>query len=263
MKELENIILSRLDGDIKAFTNGYFKYWIVDDLLPIELAQTIARAFPSEDVLRQRDSLREYKRVGINFDEYDPIMEDITYVFHNDQIVKKVENITGFSQLSPDRELYAGGLSSMVKNSFLNPHLDNSHNDSKTLYRVLNLLYYVSEARNPEDGGNLLLFPKGIDQPSVLIESTFNRLVIMETNDQSYHGVTKVISETPRRCISNYYFSMKPTVKHDYLHVTSFFPFPEDRKFKVIALFLDRNIRQHISKIYKGIFRYKNWHKRS
>lgn len=44
----------------------------------------------------------------------------------------------------PDHKLYAGVLSSMVNGSFLNPHLDNSHDDDGNLYRVLNLLYYVS-----------------------------------------------------------------------------------------------------------------------
>lgn len=262
MEGLKKLIIERLKGKVESFNDGNFKYWVIDNLLPEDMAISIARAFPDEEKLRQRDSLREYKRVGVDFDSYDKLMEQITYVFHDAQIVSCIEDLTGFQQMIPDRELYAGGLSSMVNNSFLNPHLDNSHDDSKTQYRVLNLLYYVSEDWKTENGGNLVLFPYGIDKESVTVTSLFNRLVIMETHDKSYHGVSKVKSGVPRRCVSNYYFSKNPTVSYDYNHVTSFYSFPEEKLLKGVALAVDRSLRTYFSLIYKRITKHKNWHKR-
>ncbi|MFL2566808.1 MAG: 2OG-Fe(II) oxygenase [Schleiferiaceae bacterium] len=262
MESLKNLIIERLKGDIQSFVDGQFKYWVIDNLLPDDQATKIAMSFPSEDQLRQRDSLREYKRVGIEFNLYDKLMEQITYVFHEAEILEAIETITGFQRMVPDRELYAGGLSSMTNNSFLNPHLDNSHNDFKSHYRVLNLLYYVSEEWKTENGGNLILFPNGLDKPFVTITSAFNRLVLMETNDKSFHGVSKVKSEVPRRCISNYYFSDSPTVDYSYQHVTSFYPFPGEKSWKGIVLGIDRNLRAYLSAVYKRIMKYENWHKR-
>lgn len=262
MDELKKLILKRLSGKIKSFNDGNFKFWIVDDLLPINVATNISKSFPSEELLRKRDSLREYKRVGVDFELYDPLMEKITYVFHDYEIVKRIEEITGFRQMVPDEKLYAGGLSSMNKNSFLNPHLDNSHDDTKSMYRVLNLLYYVSEDWKTANGGNLVLFPKGFHKKSKVITSSFNRLVLMETNDKSYHGVDKVKNKHPRRCISNYYFSLYPTNGKEYQHVTSFFPFPEEESWKGIALAFDRFFRGTLSSIYKKITNHQNWHKR-
>lgn len=262
MEELKKVILARLKGNIESFKEGNFNYWVIDNLLPEDMAVKIARAFPDEEKLRQRDSLREYKRVGVDFDSYDELMERITYIFHDTDIVKCVENLTGFQNMIPDRELYAGGLSSMTNNSFLNPHLDNSHDDSKTHYRVLNLLYYVSQDWKTENGGNLILFPHGIEKEPVTVTSRFNRLVIMETNDKSYHGVSKVQSEIPRRCVSNYYFSKNPTVSHAYNHVTSFYKFPEENSWKGFALALDRGFRSYLSSVYKRLTKHKNWHKR-
>lgn len=262
MEELKELILERLKGNIQSFEDGNFKYWVIDNLLPDDIAVKIARAFPEEEKLRQRDSLREYKRVGVDFDSYDKLMEQITYVFHDSEIVKSIEDLTGFQQMIPDRELYAGGLSSMTNNSFLNPHLDNSHDDSKSHYRVLNLLYYVSEDWKTENGGNLVLFPYGINEESVTVTSRFNRLVLMETHDKSYHGVSKVKSQIPRRCVSNYYFSKSPTVSYHYDHVTSFYSFPEENSWKGVALAIDRNFRSYFSSVYKRITNHKNWHKR-
>lgn len=263
MEELKSLIIERFNGKIESYEDGNFKFWVIDNLLPDDIAVKIAQAFPEEKKLRQRNSIREYKRVGVDFDSYDKLMEQITYVFHDVDIVKCIEDLTGFQQMIPDRELYAGGLSSMTNNSFLNPHLDNSHNDSKTHYRVLNLLYYVSEDWKTENGGNLILFPHGMNKEPVTVTSRFNRLVLMETHDKSYHGVSKVKSKIPRRCVSNYYFSKSPTVSYSYNHVTSFYSFPEEKSWKGLALAIDRNLRTTLSSVFKRITNHENWHKRS
>jgi Rps23 Pro-64 3,4-dihydroxylase Tpa1-like proline 4-hydroxylase len=262
MEILVQQILDRLNYPIDSYEFGQFKFWIIDDLLPVEFATEIAKKFPEEHVLRQRETIREYKKVGVDFDLYEEIMEDITYSFHDKRVVDRIGQITGIDSMIPDAQLYAGGLSSMTKNSFLNPHLDNSHDDDKKLYRVLNLLYYVSKDWKIEYGGNLLLFPNGLRKQSIEIESKFNRLVLMETNNFSYHAVTKVLHDHPRRCVSNYYFRVNSTNGMVYNHVTSFYAFPSESRFKSSLFALDRSIRQLLSSRYKKIINYKNWHKR-
>ena len=97
----------------------------------------------------------------------------------------------------------------MGKENFLNPHLDNSHNKDRNLWRVLNLLYYVTPGWKLENGGNLELWPNGIKNPSITIESRCNRLIVMSTHQKSWHSVSKVQTDIPRCCISNYYFSKR------------------------------------------------------
>ena len=86
----------------------------------------------------------------------------------------------------------------MAKGHFLNPHLDNSHDGEQKNYRVLNLLYYVSPDWKPEFGGNLELWDESVKKP-VEIPSLFNRLVLMSTNDKSWHSVNEVRIDRPRR----------------------------------------------------------------
>ena len=259
-EDLATLISERLSNGVERFEEGNFKYWVIDNLLPNDLATDIAQAFPSEGVLRAKDSLREYKRIGIDFDSYDKLMEEITYAFHDVRVVKKIEQITRFKGLEADSLLYAGGLSSMSKNSFLNPHLDNSHNNDGTKYRALNLLYYISEGWEITNGGNLILYPNGLNGKGEVIPSRFNSLVLMETNEFSYHGVSKVSIDRPRRCISNYYFSQNSTSGSKYRYKTSFFAFPEQSLLKKTLFSLDRYLRNKFSNSFKVITNYQSWH---
>ena len=126
-----------------------------------------------------------------------------------------------------DPQFYAGGLSAMTKGQFLNPHLDNSHDGNQQNYRVLNLLYYVTPEWNPANGGNLELWDSAVRE-RVEIQSLFNRLILMETNEKSWHSVNEVKTEGRRCCVSNYYFSPhSPNDGKETFHVTFFQARPE------------------------------------
>ena len=185
--------------------------------------------------------------------QYAPVLEEIVYAFQNPRVVKLVAEITGIQEMIPDDRLYAGGISLMALGNFLNPHLDNSHDKDRQLYRVLNLLYYVSPDWSHEDGGNLELWDDGPKQPQREITSCFNRLAIMATHQRSWHSVSEVKVDRSRCCVSNYYFSHQPLENHDYFHVTSFRGRPEQRA-RDLVLQGDIALRQGIRKVFrKGI----------
>jgi Rps23 Pro-64 3,4-dihydroxylase Tpa1-like proline 4-hydroxylase len=150
----------------------------------------------------------------------------------------------------PDDRLYAGGISLMAKDNFLNPHLDISHDKNLEMYRVLNLLYYVTPKWDHEQGGNLELWddgPKGVQRE---ITSQFNRLALMATHEKSWHSVSQVSVDRSRCCVSNYYFSAKPLEDHKYFHVTSFRGRPE-QPLRDLVLQGDIALRQGVRKIFK------------
>lgn len=138
--------------------------------------------------------------------KYSPFLEEVIYAFQDERVVQLISEICGIQQLLPDENLYAGGLSLMAKNNYLNPHLDNSHDKDRNRWRVLNVLYYVTPNWTLENGGNLEVWPNGIKQNPITIESKCNRLVIMATHQQSWHSVSKVLIDDVRCCVSNYYF---------------------------------------------------------
>lgn len=145
---LIEVIAERLERDRTVLQKQYrgqdhIATFIVDDLLPPEWAAQIHDAFPDPSQLTLRSTVRERKYVGVQLDQYDPIVADALFAFQAPEVVSAVQAITEIPELLPDEHLYAGGISMMGEGHFLMPHLDNSHDKDRKLFRVLNLLYRV------------------------------------------------------------------------------------------------------------------------
>lgn len=265
--ELADIILSKLKSEKERLKKEFqdplqINSCIIDDLLPENIALEIFNSFPEPSKMGEHRSLKENKKIAAQLNLYNPILEEITFSFQDPRIVKIVEEITGIKNMEPDSNLYAGGISLMSEGNFLNPHLDNSHDNERSRYRVLNLLYYVSPDWKLENGGNLELWDHGVKKKQRTIVSKFNRLVLMITNKTSFHSVSKVVHNGNRCCVSNYYFSNVPAENESYFHVTTFYGRPEE-PIKRFLLPIDAFIRQSIRKIFKkGIVKTKHIYKK-
>ena len=254
--------LSSLEDELRVSwkMSGAVKYCVIDDLLPAALALDIRNAYPPAASMGIKRSLRELKHVAVQMNLYNALLEETIYSFQDPRIVGSISRITGIQKLEADEKLYAGGISMMSNGHFLNPHIDNSHDKDRRRFRALNLLYYVSPGWGLINGGNLELWPDGVRGSPTVIESRFNRLAIMVTNQTSWHSVTKVKSQESRCCVSNYYFSALPPEEHDYFHVTSFRGRPE-QKVRDLVLRADIALRTGIRKLFpSGIARSKHFY---
>ena len=217
-QELARLISARLEpleSTLKEqfASGGRIRCCWVDNLFPDETAQKISAAFPPTERMVHKKNLGQDKYVGVQMNQYDPLLEETIYAFQEPEIVDLVSRITGLEQMFPDADLYAGGISTMCQGNFLNPHLDNSHDKDQKNFRVLNLLYYVSPGWKEENGGNLELWDEGPQGERRTVASLFNRLVVMVTDKHSWHSVSRVDVNAPRCCVSNYYFSPFPQMQ--------------------------------------------------
>tara|TARA_B110000438_G_C15709057_1_gene604467 strand:- start:325 stop:1116 length:792 start_codon:yes stop_codon:yes gene_type:complete len=132
-----------------------------------------------------------------------------------------LENTTNFKGLISDSFLEGGGIHSVSKNGFLKMHSDfNWHNNSK-LYRRINVILYLNKKWQKDMKGELILSSKNFKN-YISIEPIFNRLVIFNTNDKTYHGHPEKINfpeDYPRTSIATYYY-------------TRYRPFSEVARFK-------------------------------
>jgi Rps23 Pro-64 3,4-dihydroxylase Tpa1-like proline 4-hydroxylase len=223
------------------------RFCVVDDLLPIEVSKRITDAFPNPKSMRLINSFREKKYTTKSFENYHPLAAEITFAIQDPRVIAVIERITKIKNQIPDPTLYAGGLSAMVKGHFLGPHIDNSHDGSRKLYRTLNLLYYVAPNWGMESGGNLELWDNTVMRNTTIV-SRFNRMAIMETTPVSWHSVSQVSTDKVRMCVSNYYFSSESPTGENYFNVTSFSARP-DQPFRRILSRLDNQFRHAIRKI--------------
>lgn len=252
---LVNLILARLEPLIYRLSEEYqtsskevgVRYCVIDNLLPTDIAKSISRAFPNPESMRLMNSFREKKYTSKSLDKFDPLVSEITFAIQDPRVIAIVEKITGIKDQIPDSTLYAGGLSAMIKGHYLGPHIDNSHDGSRTYYRTLNLLYYLTPDWSLENGGNLELWDEGVRNNATIV-SHFNRMAIMETTPASWHSVSEVRVESIRKCVSNYYFSPLSPIGADYFNVTSFSARPEQPFLRLIAG-LDNRLRQSLRKL--------------
>ena len=237
---------------------GRIHSFALDEALPSELAASIYQAFPTVEGLVLKKTLGQLKFVGYQMDRYDHLLEEAIYAFQDPRVVQLISSITGIPELLPDDHLYAGGISMMVQGHYLNPHLDNSHDLERQNYRALNLLYYVSPEWRDEYGGHLELWDAGPGKPQRAIHSRFNRLVVMQTDETSWHSVSKVEHEGRRCCVSNYYFSPRPVGRDSSYHVTSFRGWPHQKAVDLLMR-ADAAARLVVRKI-GGNWLFKNPH---
>lgn len=255
-EKMSDLIFSKIEDNkeklIAQFQNSKNEigFFYLDNLFPEEIALQIHTNFPKSSEMTLKRSLREDKYITAQMNSYHAILEDVIYAFHDERIVKQIAQICSIKECFPDDKLYAGGISLMEKNQFLNPHLDNSHDKDRERWRVLNLLYYVTPNWELENGGNLEIWPKGLKEKQTTIVSKFNRLVVMATHNKSLHSVSPINSIEERKCVSNYYFSTGPLEAADTFHVTSFRGRPEN-KFSDIILQTDTWLRMNLRKLFK------------
>jgi Rps23 Pro-64 3,4-dihydroxylase Tpa1-like proline 4-hydroxylase len=257
MDEITALITERLTVECDVLRqqwnhpeHTHTRHFVVDNLLPEEVAQRIYAAFPrKQSVWHQRASFRERKKTFAKLDRLDPLISQITDAFHMESVLGAVRRITEIAGLEADPQLYAGGISMMGRGDFLNPHIDNSHDAARSRYRRLNLLYYISPDWALGNGGNLELWDLRVREP-VVIHSRFNRLVVMETNRASWHSVSPVEVDRERCCVSNYYFSTNSPEERPYYHVTSFLGRPGQSALRLFG-YVDNALRQSIAVLTK------------
>jgi Rps23 Pro-64 3,4-dihydroxylase Tpa1-like proline 4-hydroxylase len=255
-KDIATIIITNLNENKEVLKAQFLKsedtigYFFMDDVLPKELALEIHAKFPTSAEAVRKKNLREFKFTAYQMDTYDTLLEEVIYAFQDKRVIQLVSEICGLEKTFGDEHLYAGGLSLMEKDNFLNPHLDNSHDKDRNRWRVLNLLYYVTPDWTLANGGNLEIWPNGLKHSQTTLESKFNRLVVMTTHHRSWHSVSKVLKNDIRCCVSNYYFSDMPLLASDKFHITTFRG-RSSEKVKDLFLRIDNALRSNARKIFK------------
>ena len=121
-----------------------------------------------------------------------------------------LENLTGITGLVSDPHLRGGGLHEIRRGGTLGVHADFNLHPRLKLYRRLNLLIYLNKDWNEAWGGALELWD---GQRCVrAISPLFNRAVLFDTSNFSYHGHPHALDCPPdrsRKSVALYYYSLE------------------------------------------------------
>lgn len=196
------INIENLEKGLMGFKGKYpFDHCVVDNFFEAEFAELLSKEFPTYDFEKwfyYKNPIEDKKALN----DWN-IFPDATYkaffTLQSEQILKILSNALE-KHLYIDPGLHGGGWHIHGDGGNLNPHLDYSIHPKLGLQRKLNIIIYLSKELIPElHGGHLGLWKNDVvtQQPGQLeveIEPIFNRAVIFDTTQMSWHGMSRVLN---------------------------------------------------------------------
>ena len=107
-----------------------------------------------------------------------------------------ISEITAIPELQYDPHYFGGGTHENLHGQGLSPHVDFNFHPVTRQHRRLNMIFYLSPEWNADWGGSIQLHRDPYSPPAeddiVTITPAFNRCVIFETNEYSWHGFQRI-----------------------------------------------------------------------
>tara|TARA_A200000159_G_C7328359_1_gene341919 strand:- start:964 stop:1722 length:759 start_codon:yes stop_codon:yes gene_type:complete len=185
---------------IKKSSNP-FDHWVIDDFFPEDLAYNLSNEFidfDSDKWFYHDNNIVENKK---NIDDWGKFPKQtysiLSYLCSN-EFINIVREITEVEKLYPDYGLHGGGWHIHNRGGKLNVHKDYDVHPRLELKRKFNLIVYLSQEWKPEWGGALELWSHNSEknrpkEKVVDIEIKFNRAILFDTSQNSWHGLPKEI----------------------------------------------------------------------
>jgi hypothetical protein len=207
-----------------------FRYTVIDDFLVADAAERIYDEFPSVDRSTWIDASGLHtKRKWTQPVVAGSIAEQFYREINSERFKVWLSKTTDIKALESDPDLQGAGLHQTLEGGYLDVHVDFNKHSRLNLDRRLNLIVYLCKNYNSGGEGFLELWDM---ETETLIESVppkFNRCIVFETNEISYHGHPKPWvnkSGETRKSLSVYYYTegredIADTEAHSTLYVNT------------------------------------------
>lgn len=198
-----------------------FKHIVIDNFFPKEFADTLFESFPNLDsehweVTNDPDiEVKHRSNWKSEFDIPEEILPAIK-ILNSSIILRSMSDAIGIKKLIPDPYFSGGGLNVTVSGGLLDVHVDGNYHDATGLNRRVNAILYLNPGWKNGWGGEFGLYDNEGEKMVKKIEPLFNRLVIFDTHDKSYHGLPDPLNfpePNNRKSIILYYYTVESRPK--------------------------------------------------
>lgn len=235
-------------------------WFCIDQFLEPEFADEVYRSFPSFDEAvrsgRVFSAVNEKGKVQITDSSKFPApVLQLSKELNGREFLDLIEDVTGTPNLLADEQFVGGGIHETGPRGHLDVHLDFDYIPERQLYRRFNILIYFNKDWQQDWGGQFELWNSDVSELQHSFEPVFNRCVLFETNDQSWHGVNAVRCPEgqSRKSFAAYYYTKEAPPSHTGQHRSTLFRARPDEKLKGKVLMPAEKLGRSLRDAYHGL----------
>lgn len=206
--EVSDEVIRNADVYRETFLHAQpFKHVVIEGFFEPEFAEGLLADFPSFD---PQLAMNEFgytggKAVNTNIRRISPVYQQLYEAIGAKPFLELVSRISGIPDLILDPKMYGGGTHDNRHGQELDPHVDFNYDEAQQLHRRLNLIVYMNKEWRSEWGGAIEIHSNPRDPATNSISSydpLFNRCVMFETNERSWHGFPRINLPPDKRHLS-------------------------------------------------------------
>ena len=252
-----------------------FRHVVIDDFLDADYAAALLARFPPFERgnarneagdLGGKSTIERIRGLGAPYAALDDLVQSAEFL-------DLVGRITGIPDLLYDPDYFGGGTHENREGQDLDPHVDFNRHPREPWHRRLNLIVYLNREWEDTWGGSLELHsdPRSPDDRVTLVTPLFNRCVIFETTEWSWHGFGRITLPPERRALSRksialyFYTRDRPAEELADAHSTIYVDRPLPDRFRAGFTLDERDVEelrvliarrdQHNQRLYRDITR--------
>ena len=189
-----------------------FPYIIIDNFLNNDYVELISKNYPTDfENWHKYYNPLEVKYANDNINDMVEPIKNLFYVLSTNNIINKFSNISNITNLEYDPYLHGAGLHAHPRYGRLNMHLDyEKHPILNNKERRLNIILFLNKTWKEEWNGDNQLWDLSMQNCIAKTFPKFNRAIIFNTNEISWHGVPNKIlcpENIYRKSLAYYYIS--------------------------------------------------------
>jgi 2-oxoglutarate-Fe(II)-dependent oxygenase superfamily protein len=213
-----------------------FPFVAIDGFLEPEFALEVARSYPTYQqaakIGKSFQAVHEQRKTQVtDYALFPAPVQKLADALAAPELMATLSDIAGLPPLLWDDTFIGGGMHQTASTGLLDVHVDfNQHRINKN-YRRLNLLLYLNPVWKEEWGGKLELWNKDVSVCHHSFAPVFNRCVIFQTSEFSFHGVTATHcpEDVSRKSFAIYYYTREaPPGWEGRFHTTIFKARPDE-----------------------------------
>lgn len=244
---------------------------LIDDFFEVESAERLLHEFPPFDPKRALNENGEIgnKAVVEQIRALGPTYVALDELIQSAEFLALIGRITGIDGLLYDHHYFGGGTHENREGQDLDPHVDFNRHPLTRAHRRLNLIIYLNHEWDDAWGGSLELHrdPHAEDNEIIRITPLFNRAVIFETTESSWHGFSRITLPEDKRGLSRrsialyFYTTERPAAELAATHSTIYVDRPLPQRFREGRMLTAADVQElkvllkrrdmHISRLYR------------